>query len=179
MARTRLILVVFLVVGLFGCKQAAQKERANALIKEAHGLAQQSTKLTEDWTREYQTAFTVENRAKFPGNRDSLRAHADKIISILDKSSNLERGAAQKYDEAGTLLTDEKDRKAVTLIASALRRSLEVNELLKSQMLLVSDEGIKDDKTLSARILQSWEVIKQKQREGEVELKEGKRLLGI
>lgn len=178
MTATKLILVI-LVVGLFGCKQVSQKQRANELMREANNLAKQTTKLTEDWSNEYQRAFTVENRGKFPGNRDWLRARADKIIAILDESYNLERSAAEKYEEAGALLGYDENRKAVTLIATGLRRNLEVNQLLKAQMLLVSDEAIKDDKTLTEKILQSWQVIQEKQRQSDEEFKEGKRLLGV
>ena len=179
MTKIKLILVVLLVVGLAACKPTAGDKRAKALMGEGNGLLTQSNKLTEQWSNEYQRAFNPENQAKFPANRDTLRVHADKIIVILDEESTLQRRMAEKYEEASTLLSNDKDRKGVDLIAGALRRNMEVNELLKSQMRLVSDEEIKDGKTLKEKILQSWQVIQQKQRESENELKEGKRLLGI
>lgn len=178
MRTTNLILVIFIVVGLSGCKQSSGDQRANELMKETISLRTQSTKLTEQWSNEYQKTFTPENQAKFPSNRDSLRASAARIIAILDEDSTLARTMIEKYDEASTLLSKDGDRKAATLIATALRQNLEINELLKAQMRLVSDEKIKDGQTLSEKIRQSWQQVQQKQAEGDKQFQEGKRLLG-
>ena len=179
MAKTKLILAIFLVVALSSCKQSSGDQRANALMREANSLNAQSTKLTEQWTNEYQRAFTTENRAKFPGNRDSLRASADKIIAIVDEDSGLGRRMIEKYEEASPLLSKDDDRKAVGIIAAALKSKLEINELLKKQMQLVYDEEIKDGKILTEKIMQSWQQVRQKQDESDEQFKEGKRLLGI
>lgn len=176
---TKSILVLLLVIGLMACKQAASgDQRANDLMNETISLRKQSSKLTEQWSNEYQKAFTTENQTKFPSNRDSLRASADKIVAILDEDSGLTRRMLEKYEEAGPLLSKADDRKAVDLIAGALRNTLEVNELVKAQMRLFSDEAIKDGRTLNQRIMQSWEQVRQKQDEGEKQFNEGKRLLG-
>ena len=176
---TKSVLVLLLVIGLMACKQAASgDQRANDLMNETISLRKQSSKLTEQWSNEYQKAFTTENQTKFPSNRDSLRASADKITAILDEDSSLTRRMLEKYEEAGPLLSKADDRKAVDLIAGALRNTLEVNELVKAQMRLVSDEEIKDGRTLNQRIMQSWEQVRQKQDEGEKQFNEGKRLLG-
>lgn len=180
MATIRLILVIFLIAGVSGCnKQASRPERAKALAKQATGLLGQSSKLTDAWVEEYKKAFTEENRAKFPGNRESLRASADKIMAILDESSSLNRQMAEQFDEAGKLSTNDQDRKGSALVAEALRKSVEVDQLLKSQMRLVSDEKIKDAKTLNEKIKRSWQLVQEKQRESSELLAQGKRVWGI
>ena len=180
MAKTRLILVLFLMVGLWGCKQESKEQRAKELMSEAGSLfAKSGTKLTEQWTNEYKTAFTVENRAKFPANRDSLRASADKIITILDESSGVDRMMAEKYEEASKLAGTDDERRGASLIADALRKDIEINNLLKAQMRLVSDEEIKDEKTLNDKFMQSWQRIHEKQRESGDLLSQGKRALGV
>ena len=179
MTTIRLILVFFLAVGLFGCKPSAQDQRAKDLMSEANSLFPQITKLTNEWTNEYKKTFTYENGAKFPGNRDWLSAQADKIITIIDKCSRLDRTMIEKYEEASALSTKEQDRRGISLIAAALRKDLEINELLKSQLQLVSDEQIKDEKTLTEKMRSAWPVIHEKQRESSDLIKEGRRLLGI
>lgn len=174
----RLFLVVLLVGASSGCKQASQDQRANDLAREANQLGKQSTELIRQWADEYQKTFTTENGAKFPGNRDWMRAQAEKIIAILDESSSVDRRTAAKFEEAGQLYSKDGDRRAATLIATSLRRNIEVNELIKAQVRLVSDETIKDEKTLTEKMKQSWQVIRQKQLESEKEFGEGKRLLG-
>ncbi len=178
MATIKSIFVIFLVVGLSACNQASGDQHANDLLKQTISLRVQSTKLTEQWSNEYQKAFTPENQAKFPSNRDALRASADKIVAILDEGSSVDRRMAEKYEEASLLYSKEPDRRAATLIATALRKNLEINELLKAQMRLVSDEEIKDGKTLTEKIMQSWKLVQQKQHESDEQFNEGKRLLG-
>ena len=179
MATTKSILVLLLVIGLMACKQAASgDQRANDLMKETISLRKQSSKLTEQWSNEYQKAFTTENQIKFPSNRETLRASADKISAILDEDSSLTRRMLEKYEQAGPLLSKADDRKANDLIIGALRNTLEVNELVKAQMRLFSDEAIKDGKTLNEKILQSWQEVRQKQEQGDERFKDGKRLLG-
>lgn len=175
---TKLILVIFLVVGLPACKQTSGDQRANDLMRETVSLREQSTKLTAQWSSVYRKEFTTENQAKFPSNRDSLRASADKIIAILDEDSSVTRRMLEKYEEASPLLSKDDNRRAVDLIIRALRNTLEVNELLKAQMRLVSDEEIKDGRTLNEKIMQSWQQVHQKQDEGNEQFQKGKELLG-
>jgi hypothetical protein len=177
MATIRLFVLVFVALGLLGCKPSAQDERAKALVSEANTLFAKSSKLTSQWTNEYLKAFTQENRAKFPANRDWLSAEAEKITTILDECSRMDHTMIQKYEEASALSTKDQDRKGISSLAAAIRKDLEVTELVKSQMRLVSDEQIKDAKTLNEKLMSSWQLIQQKQSESTDLIKEGRRLL--
>ena len=180
MATLRLILVIFLIAGVSGCnRQASGPERAKAKAREAIGLLPRSAKLSQEWVDEYTKAFTEENRAKFPSNRASLSVSAGKIMAILDESSSLSRQMAEQFEEVGKLSTSDQDRKGSAMVVEALRKSVEVDQLLKSQMRLVFDEKIKDAKTLNEKIKRSWELIQEKQRESSELLAQGKRVWGI
>jgi hypothetical protein len=109
MSRTTLLLVFLLVVGLPGCKPS-REQRAKDLMREGNTLLEQSSKLTNEWTEEYQKVFNPESRAKFPGNRDELRTGAETIITILDEASSLERRIANNYEEASTLSPNAQER---------------------------------------------------------------------
>jgi hypothetical protein len=178
MTKTTLILGIFLVVGLCGCKQTSNDERAQALLREANNLLKQDTQLSEKWTRDYQTAFRPQERAKFPSNRDWMREHAARIIPILDESSGLCRQMADKYEEASKLSSKDNERKGVAAVAASIRNNVETNELFKSQMLLVSDEQIKDEKTFNEKFMQLAQQLEQKRRENDELFQQGKRLLG-
>ena len=74
MQMARAVLLLLLVMCFVACKPAARTSDAAVLLKEANELLQESNKSSEQWTREYAKAFTPQNRAQFPANRESLRA---------------------------------------------------------------------------------------------------------
>ena len=87
--------------------------------------------------------------------------------------------AADKYDQAGKLLNGADEKRGVKLFADALRKSVEIGQLLKSQMKLFADQSITDSKTLTEKIKLSWGQIKEKQNESQSEIAQGRRLLDI
>ena len=77
------------------------------------------------------------------------------------------------------LATNEEERRGMALIAPSIRKDVEVSQLLKSQMRLTSDEPIKDEKTFNEKFRDLMELIKQKEKESQDQLNEGKRLMRI
>jgi len=176
----RLILVILLVLGLSGCKkEPSRAERAKALMREANELLKQDSDLTDQWTDEYQQGFRPEMRAQFPANRDVLRAHAEKIIGLIEESSSLSRRVAEKYEQASALSDNDAERRGVALLATSLQESVVAIQLCKSQMQLVSDESIKDQKTFEEKFKHYLQQISQKRHESEEHYAQGMRLLGL
>jgi hypothetical protein len=178
MSATRIILLIFLIVGFLGCKNYSRERQMKALLNEAQQLMKRDTDVTGQWSDEFVKVFTPENRAQFPANRDVLRTHAVQIIKLLDESSSLNNRAADKYEQAAGLSDNDQQRRGLTTFASGFRKSAEGNDLIKSQMQMVSDETVLDQKIFNERLLHSWQLIKEKQHERNAYFDEGKRLLG-
>ena len=115
-------------------------------MNDALKLMERDTNVTEQWFNEFVRAFTKENRAKFPANRDFLRTHAAQIIKLLDESSSLNQGAADKYEQAAFLSAYDQQQRGLASFASGCRKKVELNEILKSLMQTVSDETVADEK---------------------------------
>jgi hypothetical protein len=154
-----------------------RQRRAKALLTQASKLMKQDTDVTQQWMDEFVKVFTPANRAQFPANRDFLSTHAGKIIKLLDESSSLISSAADKYDEAAGLSSDDRRRRGLTAIAASFRKSVEVNDIVKSLMQMVSDETVVEQKIINQRFSSSAPLIQQKQREMDHYAEEGKRLL--
>ena len=180
MTHTRVIVLMFLLVALSACNDAVRRERqSKALMNEANLLVKRDSEVTRQWVDEFVKTFTQENRRKFPANRDFLRTHATQIIKFLDESTRLNNTAAEKYEQAAALINNARQRSGMTKIASSFRKTVEANELIKSQMQMVSDETIVDEKIFNERLLHSWDLVRQKQDESSRSIEEGKRLLNL
>ena len=177
MLSTRMTLVVALLVVFSGCLQGARQLQVKVLLGEANDLLKQQSEVTRRWVDDFVTVFTAENRRQFPANRAFLQSHAEKILKLLDESSSLGNKVAEKYEQAARLCSDDQQRKGFVRLASSFRKSVEVDELFKSQIKIVSDDTIADAKTLNERFLHSGELIAQKKRESERDFAEGRRLL--
>lgn len=173
----RVTLLIFLSILFCGCKDVT--ERQKALMSDANTLIIRDTEITKQWVNEFAKVFTVENRAKFPSNREFFRTHAAQIITLVDESSSLNNSAADKYEQAAALSSNEQERRGMQSFASSFRKSVEANGIVKSQMQMVSDETVIDAKTFEEKIVHSWRLIEQKQRESSRDMQEGKRLLGL
>ena len=180
MKATKVIVLLLLIMGLSACNDAARREQqAKALMNDANLLMKRDTDVTGQWVDVFVKTFTQENRRKFPANRDFLRPQANQIIKFLDESSRLNNTAAEKYEQAAALSNNPQQRSGMTSIASSFRKSVEANELIKSQMQMVSDESIVDEKIFNERFLHSWELVRQKQDERSRIMEQGKRLLNL
>lgn len=175
----RLILLIFFVLTITACGSGSKVQRAKALSGEANDLLEQQSKVTAQWSDEYGKVFSPRNRAKFPSNRDWLRTQADKLAGLLDESSRLSKAAADKYEQASGLMSNDQERRGMAQFAMAMRNDVEVNELLKSQMRLVNDEAINDEETFNEKFMDSMKLIQEKEKESEDHMNEGKRLLGM
>ena len=179
MKMTRIVLVVLLVIGFSGCKAASREKRAAALLAKANTVWAKSGTNTDEWTTEWGRAFGPEGRARFPANRAELRTSADKIVKILDEETRLVNYGIQQYEQALALISDEQQRKGISLFVSSMRTSLEGYEFVKSQMRLVTDESIVDAKTFEERFLSLGAQFGRTQRVSNAQFTEGKRILGM
>ena len=178
MSTARVSLLIFLLVTLSGCNYVARQRQMKTLLSDANKLMARDTDVTEKWGKEVATAFTPEKRAQFPANRDFMRTHATQIIKLLDESSSLNNSAAEKYEQVAVLSRSDKHRRGFALFASSFRKTVEMNELLKSQMQTVFDKTIVDEKTFNQKYSQTWEPLQQKRREVDQDIQDGRRLLG-
>lgn len=177
MLSPRITLLVALLVVFVGCKQGSRELQVKVLLGEANNLLQQQSEVTGRWVNEFVTVFTAENRRQFPANRAFLQSRAEKILQLLDESSSLGNKAAEKYEQAARLSSDDQQRRGLGRVASSFRKDVEVDELFKSQIKIVSDDTIVDAKSFNEKFLQSGHLIAQKRRESEHDLAEGRRLL--
>lgn len=178
MPLARVILPIFLLITFSGCNYVARERQSKALLHDAYDLMKRDTDVTEQWANEFAKAFTQQNRAQFPANRDFLRSHAARIITLLDESSRLNNSAADKYEQAAGLSGNDRQHRGLTLFASGFRKTVEVNEILKSLMQTVFDETVVSERTFNEKFSHSWELIQQKRREIDQNFQDGKRLLG-
>ena len=178
MPATRVVRLIVLLIGFSACNSAARREQQmKALLSDANMLVKQDTGVTKQWADEFVKTFTIENRSKFPANRDFLSTHAQQIIKLLDQSSGLNNSAADKYEQAAKLSGNEQERKGLLSFVSAFRKTVEANELIKAQMQTVSDATLVDGKIFNDRLTHSWELVRQKQAESQQQFDEGRRLL--
>ena len=172
-------MIILLVIGLCACKSASGEKEAAVLITKANRVWDQTTKTTKEWTTEYAKGFGPENRAKFPSNRSTLQASADKIAKLLDEETRITNEALEQYEQASALMTGEEKRHGVSLLISSLRKTLRSYEFLKSQIQLVYDESIVDAKTFEERFQRLGGEFGKALRESRAEFSEGRRILGI
>jgi hypothetical protein len=173
----RVTLLIFLLVTFSACNFTRERQ-VKALVNDANKLIHRDTAVTEQWAHEIAIAFTTDKRSQFPANREFLKPHAAQIIRLLDESSGLNNGAADKFDQAAGLSRNDRQHRGFSSFASAFRKTVEINEILKSQMQMVSDDTIVDQQTFNDRFLHSWEIIHQKRRESDQDFQDGRRLLG-
>lgn len=174
----RVILLIFLVFSV-SCNTAFTRERKiKALLNEAVELMKRDTDVAGEWTDQYVKAFKPENLAQFPANRDFLRTHAEQIIKLLDESCSLNNRTAAKYEQAAGLSRNAQVYRGLTTFASGFRKTVEMNELLKSQMQMVLDDKVLDKQLFKEKFLQLGQLIGQKHNESQNQFGEGKRLLG-
>jgi hypothetical protein len=176
LSKRQLLVIFLLLLGLSGCRSTSNK-RAQALFDEATKISDQEIKIMNQWAREFGQVFSEQNRAQFPGNRDWLNSRAQTILPRIDESLRLSNEALDKYEEGGRLLSNEQQRKGWALITASFRKSIEIEELLKAQAQLASDQTITDAKAFNEKFAHITAVIKQKQKEKDVQFDEGRRLV--
>ena len=172
----RILLPFVLLFSLNACRSNSE-ERVKTLLSEASKIGDQQVKIFGEWAREFGEAFSEQNRAQFPANRDWLTSRAQKIIPRIDESSRLGKESADKYEEASRLMSNDHHRKGVALIAASERTNVEIEQLLKAQAQLVSDVTINDQKTFNEKYNQLGTLMRQKAKEKDEQFAEGKRLM--
>ncbi|HEY0726002.1 MAG TPA: hypothetical protein VGD41_18835 [Pyrinomonadaceae bacterium] len=179
MLLARTTLLIFLVVTFSACNDVSRERQSKALMNEATKLIQRDGDVTKQFADEAAVAFTPEQRAQFPANRDFLKTHAANIIKLLDESSSLNNRAAAKYEQAAGLSVNERQHKGMTMFADGFRKTVEINEIVKAMMQTISDERVVDQKTLNERFSQSRELVEQKRRERDESFGNAKQLMGL
>ena len=148
------------------------------LLSEADKIGDQHMKVFREWALEFGPTFSEQNRAQFPANRDWLNSRAQKIIPRIDESSRLGNEAAAKFEEASRLMSNDQLRKGMASIAASERTTAEMEQLLKAQAQLPSDEAITDQKTFKEKYDHIGTLIQQKVKQKDEQFAEGKRLMG-
>ena len=172
------VLLLTLLFSLLGCRPSPPAERARELIAQANNLLDQDVKITGEWAGEYGRLFSPQNRAKFPSNRESLRSRGESLVRLINESTRLNTGAAEKFEQAAGLISGDKEKRGLNSVASSLRKNIEINALMKEQMVLASDEGIKDQKIFNEKFMTLMSLIQQKTKERDEQQAEGKKLMG-
>ena len=176
LSRFRILLILLLLLCLSACRTSSE-ERVNTLLSEADKIGDQHLKIFREWAPEFGQTFSEQNRAQFPANRDWLNSNAQKIIPRIDESLRLGNEAAEKYEEASRLMSKNQHRKGLALFASSERLNVEIEQLLKAQAQLASDETITDQKTFSEKYAHLSTLMRQKQKEKDDQFAEGRRLM--
>ena len=176
LSKLRLLLLFLLLLSLPACRSSPE-ERVKTLLNEASKIGEQQTKIFSEWAREFGQTFSEQNRAQFPANRDWLNSHGQKIIPRIDESSRLGNEAAAKFEEATRLISNDQYRNGLASVAASERTNVEIEQLLKAQALLASDETINDQKTFKEKFDYIGTLIQQKVKQKNEQFAEGKGLM--
>ena len=65
------------------------------------------------------------------------------------------------------------------MLVAALRKSMEINEVIKSQMQLISDEQIASEEVFNQKFMAKLKQVGQMESERSAQFAEGRRLLGM
>ena len=99
-------------------------------------------------------------------------------MRLLNESTRLNAGAAEKIEQAAGFMSGAKEKKGLTVFAASIRRNIEINNLMKEQMLLASDVEIKDQKLFNEKFMTLTSLIQRKSNERDDQQAEGKELMG-
>lgn len=147
----KIFAILVLFFQLSGCGNKENNQQVNELVREGNNLLNQESEISNDWKTEFMQFFNPKSRADFPSNRELLRPHAENQIRFLKRMSELENNAAEKFEKASQVSTNEKEKKAISLLAASFRKNIEINQVFEKQMELVLDENIKDSQTFESK----------------------------
>ena len=117
---------------LLGCQSNQHNQKVNELVREGNLLIEQDVVITNEWKTEFVKVFMLENRAKFPSNREMLRSHAENQIRLLEQQEALRNSAADKFEQASQISNNEKEKKFTSLFAASFRKDVEVKQVRQS-----------------------------------------------
>ena len=179
MSTIRIALITTLVFSGLACLPTTGTQQAKALIADANRLLEQESKVTQQWSQEYGRIFTPENRAKFPSNRESITTEAQPLMKLLDESARLNTGAAEKFEKAATLVGEAREQRGMILFAASLRKNVGITDLVREQLLLASNDEIKDQRIFNETFMNLLGLIQRKTREVNDEQNEARGLMGL
>ena len=93
-------------------------------MAQANNLLAEDLRITNEWAGEYGRLFSPQNRAKFPSNRESFRSRGESLVRLINESTRLNAGAAEKFDQAAALISGDKEKRGLTMVAAAIRKTL-------------------------------------------------------
>lgn len=169
-------LLFVLLFSLAGCRSNSE-EQWKIPFNDAAVLRGQYTKVIERWAREIIEVWTEQNGEKFPSNRDWFISRGEKIIPVIDESARLANEAADKYDEASRLASNDREKRAFALFAAASRKDAETTQFAKALVQLASDKTINDKETLNQKVGSLMRSFMQTQKQGQEQFDEGMRLM--
>lgn len=146
--------ILVLLLQLSGCENKNYNQQVNDLVREGNNFLNQESEISNEWKTEFMQFFNPKSRADFPSNREVLRPHAENQIRLLKQMSNLQNNAAEKFEQAGQISTNEKEKKSTSLLAASFRKNMEINQLFEKQMELVLDENIKDQQIFESKFIE-------------------------
>lgn len=147
-------------------------------MREGNNFLNQESEISNEWKTEFMQFFNPKTRAGFPSNREMLRQHAENKIKLLKQMSVLENNAAEKFEQASQISTNEKEKKATSLLGESFRKNIEINQLFEKQMELVLDENIKDTQTFESKFMEITQNIETLTEEKNKLENEAKSILG-
>jgi flagellar motor protein MotB len=174
----KLYFVLMLLLAFIVCQARQYNHQVNDLVREGNKLIEQEADITSQWKAEYVKTFTLENRAKFPANRDNLRSSAENQIKLLEQQQNLLSKTADKFEQASQISKNEKEKKFTSLMAESFRKDIEVNQLFKEQVNLILDDNINDLQTFEAKFKELTQKAEMKIKERDNLQAEAKRIIG-
>jgi hypothetical protein len=83
----------------------------------------------------------------------------------------------EKYEEASRLMSNEQHSRGLATVAASFRKDVEIEQLVKAQVQLASDQTITDAKAFNEKFAYFNKLMQQKQKEKDEQFAEGKRLL--
>ena len=172
----RFFVLFVLLLSLAGCRSNSD-ERWKIPFNDAVILRGQYTRVIERWAREITEVWTEQNGAKFPSNRDWFISRGEKIIPVIDESARLANEAADKYEEASRLASNDREKRAFALFAVSSRKDVETVQVAKTLVQLASDRTINDKETLNQKVGSLMRSFLQTQKQGQEQFDEGMRLM--
>lgn len=170
--------ILILLLQISGCGNKENNQQVNELVREGNNFLDQESDISSEWKTEYMQFFNPKSRADFPSNREILRPHAENQIKLLKQMSELENKAAEKFEQASQISTNDKEKKSTLILAESFKKNIEINQLFEKQMELFFDENIKDSQTFETKFMETTKNIEVMIKERDKLQNEAKNIVG-
>jgi hypothetical protein len=172
------IAVVFSFPLFISCGSVNYDKSVNDLVREANSLIEQETDVVKEFRNEFVSVFTMENRDRFPSNRETLRPHAENQLRLLQKQKSLLSTAIEKFEQASRISANDKEKRFTSLMADSLRKDIEIADYFVETMNLVLNEKVTDTQILKNQFVETGQKAELKMKERDALQNEAKRIIG-